>query len=107
MEYKVADDGLPKNVIFNYTGFIRPCATFSVGAHIVPIDRDYNSATMKTESKVTAATISDTHVDSCFTRSVTTPTSRSKTVLIGKISISHCFFKCLITLNIIIISRQI
>ena len=75
MEYKVADDGLPKNVIFDYTGFIRPYATFSVGAHIVPIDRDYNSATMKTESEVIAANISDTQVDGRFTRSVTTPKS--------------------------------
>ena len=75
MEYKVADASLPKNVIVNNTGFVRPHTTFSAGAHIVLIDRGYNSATMKTESEVTAATLSDTHVYDCFTRSVTTPKS--------------------------------
>ena len=39
MEYKVADTGLPKNGIFDSTGFIRPYTTFSAGAHIVSIDR--------------------------------------------------------------------
>ena len=73
MEYKVIDTGLPKNVIFDSTGFVRPHTTLSTGAHIVSIDRGNNSATMKTESEVTASTIYDTHVDGCFTRSVTTP----------------------------------
>ena len=75
MEYKIVDDGLPKNVIFDNTGFIRPHNLFSAGAHIVLIDRGYNSATMKTESEVTSTTIFDTHVDGFFTRSVTKPTS--------------------------------
>ena len=73
MEYKVADSGLPKNVIFDNTGFVRPYTTFSAGAHIVSIDRGYNSTTMNIESEIIDATISDTHVDGCFTRSVTTP----------------------------------
>ena len=62
-----------KNVIFDSTGFFRPHTTFSAGAHIISIDRRNNSTTMHTESNVTIATISDTHMDSCFTRSVTTP----------------------------------
>ena len=75
MEYKVADASLPKNVIVNNTGFVRPHTTFSAGAHIVSIDRGYNSTIMKTESEGTAATISDTYVDGCFTHSVTSPKS--------------------------------
>ena len=54
MEYKVADAGLPRNVIFDNTGFVRPHAALSAGAHIVSMDRDSNSATMKTESEVIA-----------------------------------------------------
>ena len=73
MEYKVTDACLPKNAILDSTGFVRPHTTFSTEAHIVSIDTGNNSATMKTESEVTAATISDTHVDGSFTRSVTTP----------------------------------
>ena len=46
MEYKVADAGLPKNVIFDNTGFIRPHTKITTGAHIVSIDRGDNSATM-------------------------------------------------------------
>ena len=75
MEYKVADAGLPEKVIFDNTGFVRPHTTFSAGAHIVSIDRSYNSATMKTESEITAATISDKLVDDYFIRSITTPKS--------------------------------
>ena len=75
MEYKVADAGLPKKIIFDNTGFVRPHTAFSTGAHIVSIDRGYNSATMKIESEVIAANISNTQVDGCFTRSVTTPKS--------------------------------
>ena len=73
MEYKVIDTGLPKNVIFDSTGFVRPHTTLSTGAHIVSIDRGNNSATMHTESDNTAATISGTHMYGCFTHSVTTP----------------------------------
>ena len=73
MEYKVADTGLPKNVIFDSTGFIGPHTTFSAGTRIVSIDRGNNSATMQTESDVTAATISDTHMDGYFTCSVSIP----------------------------------
>ena len=73
MEYKVADAGLLKTVIFDNTGVVRPLTTFSAGAHIVSIDRGYNSTTIKTESEVTAATISDLHVDGCFIRFVTIP----------------------------------
>ena len=73
MEYKVSDAGLPKNVIFDNTGFVRPHTKCSAGAHIVSIDRGDNSATMKTESEATVAITSDTHVDGCFIRSITTP----------------------------------
>ena len=73
MEYKVADAGLPKNVIFDNTGFIIPHTKITTGAHIVSIDRGDNSATMKTKSEVAAATIFDTRVDGCFIRSITTP----------------------------------
>ena len=31
MKYKVTDAGLPKNVIFDSTGFVRPYTTFSAG----------------------------------------------------------------------------
>ena len=48
MEYKVADAGLPKNVIFDNTGFVRPHTKFSAGAHIISIAKGYNSTTMKT-----------------------------------------------------------
>ena len=73
MEYKVADAGLPEKVIFDNTGFVRPHTTFSAGTYIVSIDRDYNSTNMKTEPKVTGATISIIYVDGCFTRSVAIP----------------------------------
>ena len=75
MEYKVADAGLPKKIIFDNTGFVRPHTAFSTGAHIVSIDRGDNSVTMKTESEVAAATLSDTRVDGCFIRSITAPKS--------------------------------
>ena len=71
MEYKVVDTGLPTNLIFDSTGFVRPHATFSTGPHIVSITRGNNSATMHPESDVTAATISDTHMDGCFARFMT------------------------------------
>ena len=73
MEYKVADACLPKNVIFDNTGFVRPHTKISPGAHIVSIDRGDNSATMKTESEITAATISNTYVDGYFIRSISAP----------------------------------
>ena len=60
-----------KNIIFNNTGFVRPHIKFSAKAHIVSIDRGDNSVIMKTKSDITAATISDTHVDGCFIRSIT------------------------------------
>ena len=72
MEYKVADPGLPKNVIFDSTGCVRPRTIFQTGAHIVSTDRGNNSATKKIESEIIAATISSTHVERCFTRSITT-----------------------------------
>ena len=73
MEYKAADAGLPKNVTFDSTQFIRPHTTFSAGEYIVSIDRGNTSATMHTESDITAATISGTHMYGSFTHSFTTP----------------------------------
>ena len=72
MEYKVADAGLPKNIIFDSTGFVRPHSIYSTGAHIVSIDRGDNSTTVYTDSNDKAATISNTHMDGYFTRSITT-----------------------------------
>ena len=73
MEYKVVDAGLPKNIIFDSTEFVIPHTTLSSGAHVVSIDRGNNSIPIHTESDVIAATISDTHMDGCFTHSVNTP----------------------------------
>ena len=68
MKYKVVKRWSSKIIV-------RPHTTYSAGAHIASIDIGNNSATIKTKSKVTAATISDTYVDGFFTRSVITPKS--------------------------------
>ena len=71
MEYKEVDAGLPKYVISYSAGFFRPRTTYLTGSHIISSDRGYNSTTIHTESHDKVATISDTHMDGCFTRSVT------------------------------------
>ena len=58
MEYKVIDGGLPKDIIFDNTVYVRPRTMYSAGSHMVSIDRGDNSATINTESNDEAPTIS-------------------------------------------------
>ena len=69
MEYKMADTGLPKDIIFDSTSFVRPRQTTQVGAFVVSIDRGNNSAT--TDDSITENSVVESQVNGCLTRVVT------------------------------------
>ena len=69
MEYKMADTGLPSNIMFDSTKFVRPKPDQPFIAQIVSIDRDTNIASVS--DKNNNPTIIDNHVNGCMTRVVT------------------------------------
>ena len=69
MEYKMADTGLPSNIMFDSTGFVRPKPDQPFIAQIVSIDRDTNVASVS--NKNNNHTVTDNHVNRCMTRVVT------------------------------------
>ena len=71
MSYKMANLGLPKDVIFDSTSFVRPKQQCKASAHILSIDGDNDSS--ETISSKTSLIVCDTHVDGWFLRSISTP----------------------------------
>ena len=73
MEYKMADSGLPKSVVFDSTGFVRPKTSGQIGAFVLSVDRETNSATYDTT--LTSDTVTESQIDGCLTRVVKHATS--------------------------------
>ena len=73
MEYKMADTGLPPTVMFDSTSFVRPKPNINIGAYVVSIDREDNSAS--TATSITGDnTVTDCQIDGCLKRTVSEPT---------------------------------
>lgn len=73
MDYKMADTGLPPDVVFDSTSFIRPKKTpvNSAGVMVVSIDRKSNSAT--TLPKLDTPVVTESQINGCLQRCVTHP----------------------------------
>ncbi len=64
----MADTGLPDSVVFDSTSFVRPKTSNKIGAYVLSIDRENNSATYDTT--VTPDTVTELEVNGCLTRNV-------------------------------------
>ena len=73
IDYKMADTGLPQDVVFDSTSFIRPkrTPTNSAGVMVVSIDRKSNSAT--TLPGLDAPVVTESQLNGCLQRVVTHP----------------------------------
>ena len=61
MSYKMADMGLPKDVRFDSSSFVRPKQQCIASAHVLSIDRDNNLSEIISNKK--NFVVCDTHVD--------------------------------------------